>query len=443
MATFVPVDDALLAERIAAANDRVVFVSPAVSSIVAEALGACFRKAGAVSVTIILDPDEEPYRLGYGDLKGLAKLQQLAIDNHIGLRSQPGLRVGLLLADNSVLMWSPTPTSVDAPRESDQPNGLDLGSNEALAPANPSGASGRAAPVDAAASLSERLRCALGADDSDVLIDKAEIGRHPFTPEQVAATKKALDDNPPAPVDLARKTRVFSTRYQFVEHELRGAAWTQREIKLSSILLNSDVPKELQPVLETRFKPYSGAADVAIEVPAVVSGRLAFDQDGKPILAPMTQSDLHEAWRKIRGRYLRKLKGFGWLIERSKKEVFERDVAAFEGVLETWVQGFRIAVCNDDEALSAQIVDLIVARARRSTASSNPTRSDIEDMVRAGIQRLRVTEPGVKRVFKDIAWESTRDAEFTKALRKALPEVAREPWFEIFTAVRQRSSVAQ
>ena len=35
--------------------------------------------------------------------------------------------------------------------------------------------------------------------------------------------------------------------------------------------------------------------------------------------------------------------------------------------------------------------------------------------MRAGIQKLRITEPSVKLVFKEISWESTRDAEFTEA----------------------------
>ena len=41
--------------------------------------------------------------------------------------------------------------------------------------------------------------------------------------------------------------------------------------------------------------------------------------------------------------------------------------------------------------------------------------------------------------FKDIAWESTRDAEFTEALRKALPPEVLKAWFDVFTAARQRN----
>jgi len=88
-----------------------------------------------------------------------------------------------------------------------------------------------------------------------VLLAKVEIGCEPFTPEQVAKTVAALKENPPAPFDLSVKTRVFSTKFQFVEFELRGAAWTTREIKVSSLLLNPDVPEELQELFETLTTP--------------------------------------------------------------------------------------------------------------------------------------------------------------------------------------------
>ena len=65
MKTFIAVDDDLLARRIAAASDRVIFVAPAVSTAVAAALGVCFSKEDTVSITVVLDPDEEGYRLGY------------------------------------------------------------------------------------------------------------------------------------------------------------------------------------------------------------------------------------------------------------------------------------------------------------------------------------------------------------------------------------------
>ena len=77
-------------------------------------------------------------------------------------------------------------------------------------------------------------------------------------------------------------------------------------------------------------------------------------------------------------------------------------------------------------------------RADRPTAKEKLKDINVEATVREGIQRLRITEPSVKLVFKEISWESTRDTEFTEALRKALPAEALKGWFEVFNAARQR-----
>jgi hypothetical protein len=71
MSTFLAVDDRLLAERISSVSRRIVFVAPAVSKQVATALGGCIRKADRISITLVLDPDEDAHRLGYGDREGL------------------------------------------------------------------------------------------------------------------------------------------------------------------------------------------------------------------------------------------------------------------------------------------------------------------------------------------------------------------------------------
>jgi hypothetical protein len=117
----------------------------------------------------------------------------------------------------------------------------------------------------------------------------------------------------------------------------------------------------------------------------------------------------------------------------------ESEVAAYEVVLKAWVAGFRKIAANDESGLVKSIVDLVKARAARSPAKEKIKDIDIETTVRAGIQKLRITEPSVKLVFKEISWESTRDAEFTEALRKALPDEALKGWFEVFTAARERT----
>jgi len=443
MSTFIVVDDPLLSQRIFAARFRVVFIAPAVSQSVAEALGKCFQSAESISITVVLDPDEEPYRLGYGDREGLELVRQLAQENHIALRSQPGLRVGLLLIDNDILIWSPTPHAVETQRTDGEPNGVNLsystsGASSSAASSNIPDSQGSQAPQNIFADL---IQNAVGADDSNVLLNEAEIGRTALTPELAEKTIKLLKENPPTPFDLARKSRVFSTRYQYVEFELRGAEWTQREIKLSSLLLNSDVPEEFRELFETHIKPFSHKEDVTVNVPALVQGEIAYNQHGAEILVPMTQSDIEKSWKALRQRYMSQLPGFGWLIRRADKEKFNAEIRAFETVLKAWVKGFRKESEGEQKELVDRIVSLIQSRSERFAPNKALDKKDLEKRVCDGIQNLRITEPSVKLLFKEISWESARDKEFTDALRKALPAEDLKGWFEIFTAARERTDV--
>jgi hypothetical protein len=331
MKSFVAVNDDLLANRIAEAADRVAFVAPAISKSIAEALG---NAAARVPVTIVLDPDDESYRLGYGCREGLEQLQQMGKNSNISLRAQPGLRIGLLVVDEYVLVWSPTPKAVEGQRVADQPNGIVLEDQKSV----PLGAELLKGTATQAPSLVDIIRNAVGSEVSQA--GQAEIGQTAFTAEQVAKTVELLKQNPPAPFDLARKTRVFSTKFQFVEFELRGAAWTKREIKLSSLLLNPDVPDDLQDLFETKVKPFSTQGDVAIDVPTLVMGQVAYNRAGEEIVSPMTQGDIDKSWKELLKRYLKHLEGFGWLIQRADKEQFELDVSAYETVLKAWVEVF-------------------------------------------------------------------------------------------------------
>lgn len=445
MSTFVTVDDQLLSQRIAAARSRVVLVAPAVSKVVVAALEEYFRKAANVPVTVVLDPDEDAYRIGYGDREGLEQLHKFAQDKLMALRSQTGLRIGLLLVDDDVLVWSPTPRSVENQRSANEPNGIDLGwgckaaSGPQFVDKDASDLIENKESQSPASFLADNINNAVGADDTAVLLSQAEIGLTSLTTEQVTKAVKTLKENPPAPFNLALKTRVFSTKFQFVEFELQGAEWTKREIKLSNLLLNPDVPDTLKDLFETRVKPFSHRGDVAIKVPALVQGQVAYNREGNEISIPMTQADIEKSWKELRERYLRRLPGFGWLIQKAKKSQFEADVKAFETVLKKWVDGFREDAENQEEDLVKRIVDLIKHRAERSQSKDKLKDDEIKAIVLAGIQKLRIIEPRVKIVFKEISWESTRDDEFTEALRKSLPAAELEGWFEVFTAAKERA----
>jgi hypothetical protein len=421
MQTFTAVTDEILAATITRARSRVVLVIPGVSEIVAQAIDALTAVPDRPKVVVILDPDEDAYRVGYGDLKGIELLRALVERSTVTVRSQRGLRIGVLIADDNILLWAPTPKAVEGDRTADEPNGIRL---------------------DRMADVSAQLTQAVGSDESNAVLDKADIGRETLNAEQVAVTVKALAENPPAPVDLSKIARVFSTKIQFVECTLRGAQWTERETKVSSLLLNADVPEGLKELFDTKIRPFSKQADVAVEVQAMVRGQLAFDAAGTPIMDLSTQAEIRQDWDDILKRYLRRMRSFGLLIRRADKPAFEAEVAAFQTVLQSWVKGFRKEIEKDENTLVSEITGLIMARMATKPNPAEPQmkREAVETMIRAGIQGMRVIEPSVKLVFKDVSWESTGDPEFRKALGEVLPKEDAQGWFNVYAAAPQRGA---
>ena len=58
------------------------------------------------------------------------------------------------------------------------------------------------------------------------------------------------------------------------------------------------------------------------------------------------------------------------------------------------------------------------------------------------MERMRVADPVVRIVLKNVSWESSRDAEFTNALRQAFPEDELVGWIEEFTAAKEQVSAS-
>ncbi|MEX2375652.1 MAG: hypothetical protein WD942_08735 [Dehalococcoidia bacterium] len=418
-------------KKVAIAERRVVFVAPAVSDAVARALVEAHTKSLA-QVTIVLAGDEEAYRLGLGDLHGLECLESGILQDRIPIRRQPGLRMGLLVVDDQVTIWSPTPSSVESERKEDEPNGITL-----------------------QGAVADSLAKASGADQEDSLSTDRQIGREALRGEEIHSVIESLKKNPPAPVDLSRMARVFSTRFQFVEVEVRGAEWSNRSIQMSTLLerhakragrstsslLNADLPKDIQRVLESRIRPFEGGEDIAVEVPVVLRGEIAYRQDGSMMLVPMKEVDIRQQWSEIRGRYLVQLKGFGWLIRKADLGAFRQEAKTYATVLTQWVEGFHRKM--DSEVLS--MVEGIIEAVRMRMGAPHAANGDLERMksdLLEAFEQQRARSPKVRILTKEISWESTRDTDFTAKLTSAFSEEDLKGWLDEFLAVRGEERLA-
>jgi hypothetical protein len=411
MQVFRSIQDNDVVASIGRAQTRLVYVAPGVSAAITTALISCIQGNSASQIMIVLDADEESCRLGYCDAPSLEKLMATATKNYVPIRKQQGIRLGLLMSDDEVMIWTPTPLMFEAPRTGDETNGL------VLTPQT----------------LSE-MPAALGIDPEQPAA-KPEIGQGVLEKEVVDIVVAAIKAAPPAPFDLARLTRVFSAKFQFIETVLRGAELTKREMRLDSLIVNSDAPEELQALLHTTVQPFNTDADKVVEVGVLVNGEKAYRKDVSLLTKPTTQAEIRAYWDDLAERYIINLPGFGKLIRHSDKMKFEAGKAAFEIVLKAWVDGFTKLVKGDHEKRVTNVVDLIEKRMVQASPKKKLNRAQITELVRKGLDNLRVIEPSVKVVYKNITVESTRDKEFLESLRKALPEAERdEGWFHEFSA---------
>lgn len=177
MQVFRSVQDHDLVRSIAGATNRLVFVAPGVSATVAKALEICLARHRGPQIMIVLDADEETCRLGYCDAPSLEMLSMAATKRGIPVRQQRGIRLGLLMADDEILVWTPTPEMFEAPRRVNEPNGL-LFTQDTL----------------------RRLHEALGVD-SEHPAAIAEIGTEPLKQEEVAKVVAAIKEAPAAPFE--------------------------------------------------------------------------------------------------------------------------------------------------------------------------------------------------------------------------------------------------
>jgi hypothetical protein len=414
MSVFVSVNDQSIIEAVKTAQRRLVYAAPGVSEVVANAIVATLTRSNPPTIAVILDGTEEACRLGHGDVRGLEKLYQALANADVPIHRQAGLRLGVVVSDERILIWSPIAESFDAPRVKGEPNGLVVDSQSTAAiPA----ALGIAAPGQAA--------------------QPREIGTQKLPKEELQAVVEAIKQTPVTPFNLARLTQVFSTKFQFVETELRGAELIGREIRLDSLLLNADAPEELRGAMRTTVRPFAADAAQAIEVQVMVDGELAFDSHKQPIRKAVTQRGLHQYWHDIEGRFLIPLPGFGRLVRQAERGSFAASVDAFQTVLRDWVTQFHKGVEDRNDQRREELTSVIVQRLKGSAEQAKYPREVVRERVAAALERMRVIEPKVRVVYKNISWQSKEDEEFRQALAKALPPVERQQkWFEEFAAAR-------
>lgn len=387
-------DEAKLIEYIAEARQRLVYLAPGVSEPLARALADRWRHLGCEAVTVILDVDPEVCRLGYGTIEGLKLIRDEASRLGALVSHQPGVRIGVLIADDRTLIFSPTPLLIEAGSDApERPNAIELSTSPpallqdvGLGPRGPS--------------------------------DQA-VGLDPVEPERLAELEQDLESAPPVKFDLARRVRVFTSRFQFVELEMAGCFISRRKVRIPSSLVGL-----ARQDIERQFHAHFDL---------IQRGGLAVEShDGKVI----TERSLDEKRRDLVRRFLVLLAGYGSVILRAKKKEFNEAVEELRRDVEAFSKGVKDQLQKQIERSRDAVVEALLPAVERNppdeyTKAHGPRpprdflrRRLIEDIGRAfGTADRLVNDMRVNLVFKDVAYESLVDEKFLEIARSALPDV--------------------
>ena len=423
MSTFLAVNDDLLISQVNQAKVRVIYIAPGISKAVASCFCLVLSKLHQLNVTVILDPSDEVCRIGYGDFDGLKELHDYSKSSHFALRSQIGIRTGILIVDDQVLVWTPTPLSIEEhPQINKMANGVMLGSNPG-----------------------EQIALAIAAEGTDTTVADAEIAIKVVTDGDIAATQIELEKNPPVPVDLARATKVFNSKFQFIELEMKNVKLSKRQFKVPTQLLNADADVDLQLMLDTKLKALDDIRFVEIEVPEYGDdGNESYDVDNKHKLCKVSEATLERRRKTLEKNYLYHLAGYGSIIEKEKVKAFKQIISAYKTQLESYSLGIKAHIATEGDKLVSQVISLIE---KRNAISSKPVKIDIDllkNEIMKGIDKVKDDQPIIRHVLKDVTYQQTQDDEFQKLLIKNVPHqvmkrVGLESWKTVQGAVLARN----
>ena len=292
--TFAVASDETLIALIKRAQDRLAVVAPALTTPVAEALKARSDDLDRLALTVVLDADAEVYRMGYGDPEALEIIRNASLGALFDLREQPGVRIGVVIADDTTLVYAPVPRNIEAGSTTrEKPNAILL---NGLA--------------------TEKLAEATG-----VAQGEREIGLVGMAPERVEAMDAELKANPPKPFDLTRKLTVFTSKVEFVELRVSNCRLGNRQVPLPEEFIGVG-DATLQERISGRMRsPLDGikAKEITIEV------------NGKTEKLIVDQKFIDRERREIEDTFTYVLPNKGRIILKRDRADFDRQISPFRG----------------------------------------------------------------------------------------------------------------
>lgn len=396
--TFAVASDEALVRLISSARRRLVVVAPALTQATADALSLRSNDLENLDVTVILDSDPEVYRLGFGDYTALETIRAASAKNLFDLREQAGVRIGVVIADDITMVYSPVSKNIEAGSTSvEKPNAIVL--------------SGGAA---------DRIAAAAGSDRSDEA-HTAEVGHAALEPAKVQAMQADLKANPPRPFDITRRLNIFASKVQYVEFSASNYRLTTRQIPLPTELVDV-ADDDLKNRITSRIRaPFDGIGKLGVII----------DGDEKTETVNVDDDWLKKERKRIEDEYTYPVNNFWRVILYNDRESFDRATKRFQLIVEKYQAALRDALQTKQAEFEKRIVDEFSARWEQKPPK-HFARWGIEasaETIRIELQRLAkeifdsgitFDAPVVKVLYKNVAPENVRDGLFLETLNRIM-----------------------
>jgi len=364
-------------------------------------------------MTVILDSDPEVYRLGFGDEAALGTIRAASAKNLFDLREQSGVRIGVVISDDTTMVYSPVSKNIEAGSTSvEKPNAVVL--------------SGSAA---------DRIAAAAGSDTREDA-PRPEVGSKALEPAKVQQMQADLKTNPPKPFDITRKMNVFTSKVQYVEFSALNYRLTTRQIPLPPELVDV-ADDDLRNRISSRIRaPLDGIGKLEVTV----------DNNGKPESIKFDDGWLNKERKRIEDEFTFQINNFGRVILYSDRGAFDKATSRFKTIVEKYQDALRDTLVTKQSEFEKRIVDEF-SRRWEQNPPKHFARWGIEatpEKIRGELQRLAqelfksaitFDAPVVKILYKNVAPENIRDNRFLEALKsimlkRRVPQAIIESLFE-------------
>ncbi len=409
---FTTLDSRKIAAFIRDAKRFVSYAGPGLQDEPAKALCAVSEVLGPASIDVCVDFDERVMRMGFGSITALEMLRTAGIT----IRSSPGIRTGLVIADDLGYCFTPVAKYLEAePTASHAFNAMTLsreGVAEVLARLSPSS---NEQAVTSAESEEDRVRL------TETIV---EVRSKVVSEAAFAKVQERLSQAPPVNFDVARQVRVFEPYLQYVEMKLIGAAIQRHRVVIPPAIMKMGGGKEIEGRLKTTFD--------LIEKGGVLSSK-ALETEINEI-----RKDLTPSLGKTHGR----------VILKSKKDLLEKRIASFRKNLEAHQNKVSNELDKLIDSSKDQIITYYLPRVTQDPPDSmlgqlltdKPTESDARKWLAKQLDRVLpkaenlVTKMELEIQYKDITFETLNRKDFIDALKLAFDQIDWDKAYEEFQA---------